>query len=63
MQRFFSLSLIVLTAPALAHSGHIAQEAGHNHTVALAATLLASAIAMFGIARALIRRRRRLAHG
>jgi hypothetical protein len=63
MHRLPALPLFVLAAPALAHPGHLAAEAGHNHYVALAATVLAVAIAAVGIARAAIRRRRRLAHG
>ena len=64
MTRLLSLPLIALSAPALAHPGHIAAEAGHNHYVALGATVSAAAIVVIGIARASIRRRRRqAAHG
>ncbi len=63
MTRFFALPLIALSAPALAHPGHIAEQAGHNHYVALGATILAAAIVVVGVARAAIRRRRRPANG
>jgi hypothetical protein len=63
MIRLPALLFIALSAPALAHPGHIAAEAGHDHCVALGATVLAAAIVVIGIARASIRRRRRIAHG
>lgn len=52
-----------MSVPVLAHPGHVAEQAGHTHWLALAAAGLAVAIVALGVARALIRRRRRLAHG
>ena len=63
MTRLLAVPVVVLAGQALAHPGHVAAEAGHNHYVALGATVLAAAIVAIGIARALIRRRRRLANG
>jgi hypothetical protein len=62
--RFPAVPFALVAAPAFAHPGHLAEQAGHNHYVALAATILAAAVASAGIARAVIRwRRRRIAHG
>jgi hypothetical protein len=63
MTRLLAVPVVVLAGQALAHPGHLATEASHNHYVALGATVLAAAIVAIGIARALIRRRRRLANG
>ncbi|MGH6922343.1 MAG: DUF6732 family protein, partial [Propylenella sp.] len=40
MHRLLAFPIIALAAPALAHPGHVATDAGHNHYVALAATLV-----------------------
>ncbi len=64
MNRLLLLPLVAFAAPALAHPGHVGEAAGHNHYVALGATILAGTIVVAGVARALMRRRRRrLAHG
>jgi hypothetical protein len=63
MNRLSALPFLFISAPALAHPGHIAEAAGHAHWVALGATLLAVASGVVGVARALARRRRRLARG
>jgi hypothetical protein len=63
MNRLVAIPLVALSAPALAHPGHVATEAGHNHYVAIAATIAAVAIVVVGVARAILRRRRRLMHG
>ena len=68
--RFSGLSLATLSAatltglavPALAHPGHVAEQAGHSHWLALVAGGVAVAIVAGGLVwRSL--RRRRLAHG
>jgi hypothetical protein len=59
MSRFIALSFVILSAPALAHPGHLAEQSGHSHWVALAATLLAAAIVVVGVARAIGRKRKR----
>jgi hypothetical protein len=63
MTRLLSLPFITLAGPALAHPGHIATEAGHNHWVAVAATAMALGIVGGGVVRAIVRRRRRVQHG
>jgi hypothetical protein len=59
MSRLIAFPLVVLSAPALAHPGHLIEQSGHSHWVALAATLLAAAIVAVGIARAISRKRKR----
>jgi membrane protein YdbS with pleckstrin-like domain len=62
--RFLAVPFVLAAAPALAHPGHIAGQAGHSHYVALAAVVLAVIVAGVRITDAVIRwRRRRIAHG
>ncbi len=62
MIRLTALPALVFAAPALAHPGHVAEQAGHSHWLALAAGGVAVAIVAGGLVwRSL--RRRRLAHG
>ena len=58
MQRLVFLPALVLAAPAFAHPGHLAGEAGHSHWLALAALAAAVAIAAVGLFRVALRRRR-----
>ena len=58
MQRLVFLPALVFAAPAFAHPGHVAGEAGHSHWLALAALAAAVAIAAVGITRVALRRRR-----
>ena len=53
----FLAALIALSTPALAHPGHLAEQAGHSHWIALAATAAAFFVVAVGIARGLSRRR------
>ena len=53
-------ALSALASPAYAHPDHLAEQAGHSHWVALAATMMALAVVVIGIARALVRRRKPL---
>lgn len=62
MKRFTSLSLIVLAAPAVAHPGHLAEQAGHSHWLAPAAIIAAIVVAIAGLGRAFSRRRSRTVH-
>ena len=63
MSRFAAFSLALIATPALAHPGHIAEQAGHAHWVAIGATLTAAAIIVMALVRAVAaRRRRRTAH-
>jgi len=57
MQKLFALPALFAAAPALAHPGHVAEQAGHAHWLALAALAAAVAIAAVGVGRAAIRRR------
>ena len=50
-------ALIASAVPALAHTGHVEEAAGHSHWLALGAFSLAGAIAVVGIARVLLRRK------
>lgn len=59
MSRLIALPFALLSAPALAHPGHLVEQSGHSHWVALAATLTAAAIVVVGAARALSRKRKR----
>jgi len=57
MKRFAVLPVLVLAGPALAHSGHLAEEAGHSHYLALGALAAGLAIVVGGLVRSLRRRR------
>ncbi len=59
MKRLVALSFLAFSAPAFAHPGHVASDAGHSHWVALGATVAALAIVIVGIARGLRARRLR----
>ena len=59
MWRLIALSIVFLSAPAVAHPGHLVEQSGHSHWVALAATVTAAAIVVVGIARAINRKRKR----
>jgi hypothetical protein len=58
MKPFAALPLLALSAPALAHSGHLAEQAGHSHYLGLAALGAACVVAVVAIARGVARRRR-----
>ncbi len=53
-----ALPFAALATPALAHTGHLAEEAGHSHWLALAALAAAIAIGAIGIVSRAARRRR-----
>lgn len=57
MQKLIALPALFAAVPALAHTGHLAEEAGHSHWLALAALAAAVALAAVGVGRAAIRRR------
>jgi hypothetical protein len=61
MSRLIALSFALLSATAFAHPGHLVEQSGHSHWVALAATLTAAAIVVVGAVRALSRKRKRQA--
>ena len=61
MKPFAALPLLAFSAPALAHSGHVAEQAGHSHYLGLAALGAASIVALVAIVRGVARRRRRVA--
>ena len=51
----------VFAVPALAHTGHLAEEAGHSHYLGIGAIAAAGIIAVVAIARRLLVRRRKAA--
>jgi hypothetical protein len=53
-----ALPLLVLAAPAFAHPGHLAEQAGHGHWLALAAAAGAVAILVVAAALSSVRRRK-----
>ena len=57
MIRLAALPFVTVAAPAFAHPVHVAESAGHSHWLALAALAGALGVAVFGIARAFVRRR------
>jgi hypothetical protein len=61
MTRLVALPFLALATPAFAHPGHLAESAGHTHWLALAAFGGAVAIAVIGILRVAVRRRRETA--
>jgi len=56
MKSLAALLFIAFSTPAFAHPGHLAEQAGHSHWIALAATVAAVAVTAIGIARGLSRR-------
>ena len=56
-QLIAATSLIASAAPALAHTGHVEEAAGHTHWLALGALSVAAVIAAGGLARTLRRRK------
>jgi len=49
---------LALSTPALAHTGHIGESAGHSHWLAIAALAVAGAVGWTALARGASRRRR-----
>lgn len=62
MKYLSTLPLLAVSAPALAHPGHVAEQAGHSHWLAVGLVLAAAGVATFAIGRAVLRRRRRIAN-
>jgi membrane protein implicated in regulation of membrane protease activity len=56
-QQLATTALIAFAAPALAHTGHVEEAAGHSHWLALGAFSLAGIIAVLALARTLLRRK------
>ena len=52
---------LAFAAPALAHTGHVAEEAGHSHFLAIGSIAAAGLIAVVAVARYLRVRRRKAA--
>ena len=63
MHRLAALPLLLVAAPASADPGHLAEQAGHSHWIALAALGGALVVAVAAIARLKIRRRKAALHG
>jgi hypothetical protein len=56
-----ALPLLVFAAPALAHTGHVAEEAGHSHFLGIWALAAVGVIAVAAFARTRVARRREAA--
>ena len=56
-----ALPAFAVAAPALAHTGHVAEQAGHSHYVGIAAVAAVSVIAGVMVARGVVARRRKAA--
>lgn len=56
-----ALPLFSFDAPALAHTGHVAEEAGHSHFLGIAALSAAVLIAVAAFSRTRLARRRKAA--
>ena len=54
-----ALPLLVFAAPALAHTGHVAEEAGHSHFLGIGAFAAAVVIAVVAFARTRVAHRRK----
>lgn len=48
-RKLFTLTLLLLAAPASAHVGHVGEYAGHDHWVAGAALGAALAVSIWGV--------------
>jgi hypothetical protein len=56
-----ALSLAAFAVPALAHTGHVAEEAGHSHVLGIGALAAAGVIAIVAVLRHVLARRRKAA--
>ena len=54
-----ALPLLVFAAPALAHTGHVAEEAGHSHFLGIGAFAAAVVIAVVAFTRTRVAHRRK----
>jgi hypothetical protein len=54
-----ALPLLVFAAPALAHTGHVAENAGHSHFLGVGALAAVVVIAVVALARTRVMRRRK----
>lgn len=57
-KRLLALPVLAFCTPALAHTGHVAEAAGHSHWLAIAAVAVAVAVGWAALARDALRRRR-----
>jgi EamA domain-containing membrane protein RarD len=51
MKSLIAIVAVLTAAPALAHTGHVVEAAGHNHWIAVAAAGLAAAVALWAVAK------------
>ncbi len=58
VKRLFALPALAFSTPALAHTGHIGESAGHSHWLVIAALAVAGAVGWTALARGASRRRR-----
>ena len=63
MKHLVALTAILSAAPALAHPGHLAEQGGHTHLLALGAFAAAAGVAAFAVARGVKQRRKAAANG